>query len=129
PAAGAVVGDDLLEHGGEGGRIERFALTHGDGAGSLIVVPGGDDALGIGHDRAVVHKDVDVVLRRQQGANVAVQHEVRTVSAFDGLGDLWVGCVDQLAHLAANGLLPGGQAGDIGVNAWIGYIGHDRFDG
>src|SRR5207237_10414232 len=84
PAAGAVVGDDLLEHGGEGGRIERFALTHGDGAGSLIVVPGGDDALGIGHDRAVVHKDVDVVLRRQQGAKVAMQHELRTVSAVYG---------------------------------------------
>ena len=36
----------------------------------------GDDLLRVGHDRPVVEEDVDVVLRRQQRADVALQHEV-----------------------------------------------------
>src|SRR5215207_5325642 len=32
PAAGAVVGDDLPEHGAKGGRVDRLALADGHGA-------------------------------------------------------------------------------------------------
>src|SRR6266487_1438498 len=65
PATGAVVGDDVLEHGGEGGRVDRFALSDGHGAGSRIFVAAGDDPLGIGDDAAVVEEHVDVVPGRQ----------------------------------------------------------------
>src|SRR6266536_4331735 len=86
PATGAVVGDDVLEHGGEGGRVDRFALSDGHGAGSRVFVAAGDDPLGIGDDAAVVEEHVDVVPGRQQGADVALQDEVRTVGALDGFG-------------------------------------------
>src|SRR6266568_2320189 len=54
PATGAVVGDDLPEHGGEGRRVDDLALADGHGAGSLVVVAAGDDPLGVGDDGAVV---------------------------------------------------------------------------
>jgi hypothetical protein len=106
PAAGAVVRNNVLEHGGQGGPVDRFALTDGHRAGGFVGVPSGDTAFGIGDNRAVVEKDVDVVLRCQQGADVALKHEVRTVGALDGFGHVWGGGVDQRAHLAADGLLP-----------------------
>src|SRR5437764_14510218 len=91
-----------FEHGGEGGRVDRFALADGHSAGGRVAVAGGDDALGIRDDGAVVEEDVDVVLRRQQGGDVALQDEVGTVGALDGLGDLGVGGVDQIADFAAD---------------------------
>src|SRR5262249_55581151 len=69
PAAGAVVGDDVLEDGSEGARIDGFALAHGNRTVGLVVVAGRDDSLGIRDYAAVVKKYVDVVLRRQQGAD------------------------------------------------------------
>jgi hypothetical protein len=63
---------------------------------------------------------------RQQGADVALEHEVRAVAELDRLGDLGVGGVDQLADLAADGLLPVGQGVDVGVDAWVGGVGHGR---
>jgi hypothetical protein len=42
------IGNDLLEHGGEGGRVDVFALAHGHGAGGLVVVAAGDDPSGSG---------------------------------------------------------------------------------
>lgn len=65
-----------------------------------------------------------MVLDRQQRADVAVQHEVRLVGALDGLGDLRVGGVDQVAHVAADGLLPARQGVDVSVNARVGGLGH-----
>lgn len=100
-------------HRGEGGRVDSFAFAYGHGAGGLVLVTGGDDSLRIGDDGAVVEKYVDVVLRRQQGADVALQHEVRTVGELDGFGDLSVGSVDQIADFAADGLLPIGQGIDV----------------
>src|ERR1043165_807551 len=108
PAAGAVVRNNLLEHGGEGWGVDRFALTDGHRARGLVVVPSGDNSFGIGHNGAVVEKYVDVVLGRQQGADVALKHEVGTVGALDGFAHVWVGGVDQLANLAADLLLPNG---------------------
>ena len=48
PAAGAVVGNDVLEHGGEGWRVDDLALANGHDAGGRVVVPSSDNALGIG---------------------------------------------------------------------------------
>ena len=79
---------------------------------------------GSGTMRAVVEEDVDVILGRQQGADVALQHEVRTVGVLDRFSDLWVGGVDQIADLAADRLLPIGEGLDVGVNSWVCGVGH-----
>jgi len=49
-------------------------------------VPLVDDAVRVG-DGGVVDEDVDVILRRQQRADVALEHEVRLHGALDGLLD------------------------------------------
>ncbi len=59
----------------------------------------GDDCLGVGNDATVVQEDIDVILGRQQGADVALQHEVRLAGALDGLGDVGIGGVDDIADL------------------------------
>jgi hypothetical protein len=87
-------------------------------------VAAGDDPLGIGHDRAVVEEHVHVVLRRQQGADVSLQHEVRLSRALDGLLDLGVDGVDELPDLPADRLLPVGEGVDVGVDARIGFVCH-----
>jgi hypothetical protein len=46
------------------------------------------------------------------------------VGALDGLGNLRVGGVDQLAHLAAEGVLPAGQGIDTGTDARVGGVCH-----
>src|SRR5207302_9085547 len=101
------------------------------GAGGLVVVSGGDDALRVGDDGAVVEEHVDVGLRGEQGADVALQDEVRLPGALDGLGDLGVGGVDQVADLATDGRLPLGQGVDVRVDAGILGVAHgssgDRF--
>lgn len=73
----------------------------------------------------ILEKDVDVVLSRQQRADVSHKHEVRTAGVLDRLGHFWVGGVDQIAHLAADRLLPIGQGLDVGVNTWIGGVRDD----
>ncbi len=125
PAAGAIVRNDVLEYGGERRHTDRFTLMNGHGAGRRVVMTGGDDALGIRDDGAVVEKDVHVLLRCHDGADVALEDEVRTVRALDGFGHLGVGGVDQFAGLAADGLLPTGQRSDVGVNARVGGVCHD----
>ena len=62
---------------------------------------------------------------RQEGADVALEDEVRPIGEFDGFGHRRGGSVDQVADLAADGLLPCGQGIDVGVNAWIRGVGHD----
>jgi hypothetical protein len=56
PAAGSVVGDDLLEHGAKGAGLDLVTLVEGDRPGGLVVVPARDDPLGIGDDRSVVEE-------------------------------------------------------------------------
>jgi hypothetical protein len=71
PAACAVVGDDLFEHRRQGARLDLFSLAVGDRSGGLVGVAGGDDAVGVGDDAAVVEEQVDVVLGGEEGADVA----------------------------------------------------------
>jgi hypothetical protein len=54
PAVGAVVGDDVLGHRGEGRCVDRLAPAEGDGPSGCAVVAAGDDSLRVGHERAVV---------------------------------------------------------------------------
>ena len=65
-----------------------------------------------------------MVLRRQQGGDVALENGVWTVGALDGFGDLWIGGVDRIADLSADGLLPYGQGIDVDINARVGGVGH-----
>src|SRR6202042_2643330 len=69
PAASTVVGNDVLEHSAEGRRIDGLALADSNGAGSFVVVPSGDDAVGIRNDAAVVDEYVHVVPGREQRAD------------------------------------------------------------
>jgi hypothetical protein len=73
----------------------------------------------------VIQEDVDMVLRRHQGDDVALENEVWTAGALDGLGDLWIGGVDQIADFTADGPLPFGQGIDVDINARVGGVGHE----
>src|ERR1700719_4866093 len=95
PASRTVVGNDVPEHFGECGRVDGFTLADGHGASSLVLVTCGDNPLRIGDYGAVVEEYVYVVLGRKQRAYVALQHEVRTVGALDGLANLAAGGVHQ----------------------------------
>ena len=88
------------------------------------MVAAGDDPFGIRDYGAVVEEHVDVVLRGQQRADVALQYEVRLTGALDGLGYLRVSGVDQVAYLAADGLLPVGESVNVGINARVGGVSH-----
>ena len=127
PTAGAVVRNDLPEHFGQTRRVDGFAFAHGHGAGRLVLMAGGDDSRWVGGHSAVIEEDIEVVLGREQGADVALQYEVGTVGALDGFRDLWVGGVDQISNLAADHLLPTGQVLDIGINAWVTDVCHRGF--
>ena len=113
------------EHGEERRRVEPLALPDRHGPRRLVVVPAGDDVLRIRHDRAVVEKDVDVVFRREQRADVALEDEVRAISELDRLGDLRVRGVHEVADLAADRLLPLRQRVDVAVHSRVGRVGHD----
>jgi len=75
----------VLDHGRESWRVERVALAKGDGPPGRVAVAAGDEPLGIGGETPVVEKDVDVVRRRLQGGDGALQDKVGSVGALDGL--------------------------------------------
>ena len=62
----------------------------------------------------------------QQRADVALQHEVRTVPELDRLDDPLVRGMDEVANLTTDDLLPLGQSVDVGVDARIGLVAHLR---
>src|ERR1700745_4256786 len=95
-AAGQVVGNDLPEHRGESGRVDALSFAYGYGAGGLVVVTGRNDPVRVSDNAAVVKEYVDVILRRQQRADVALEDEVRLRGALDGFGHLRVGAMDQV---------------------------------
>src|SRR4029453_19577327 len=103
-----------------------YVFAPGDGPPAPVFCVGaaGDDPLGVGDDGAVVEEDVDVVLRRQQGGDVALQDEIGLPGALVGLDHLWVGGVDQVADLAADRLLPVGQRVDVRVDTRVGRVAH-----
>src|SRR5829696_10169684 len=84
----------------------------------------GDDPLGVGNDPAVVQEDVDMILRREQRADVPFTHEVGPHFALDRLLDPRIGGVNEVTHPVANLLLPGGQGTDIRVDARVLRVAH-----
>lgn len=77
----------------------------------------------VGHER-VVQEDVDVILRRQEGSDVALENEIRLDCSRDRLLDLGIGRKDQLANLAAYRLLSVGQGLDVRINMHVPGIAH-----
>jgi len=124
PAAGPVVRDDLLEHGTERTRVQRLALAYANRTRRFVVVPGGNDPFGVWNNSPVVEEHIHVVPGRQQGADVAVQDEVRLDGAFDGLDYSRVRGVHQIADLLTDRLLPLGQNVDVRVDTRISHEGH-----
>ena len=124
PTAGTIVGDDVSQQCGEGGSIDRLALAVGHRAGRLVVVAGGDDALRVRRDAAVIHEDVDVVLRGEQRADIAIEVEMGLDGVLDLLEHIGIGRVEELADLLADLSLPLGQRIDVVVDARIDHIRH-----
>src|SRR4051812_32989287 len=83
PSIGAIVCNDLFEHGAEGGSIERLALADSHGSSVFVVVPAGDNAFRVGDYTTIIKENVNVVFRGQQGADVALEHEVWLASTLD----------------------------------------------
>jgi len=127
PAAGPVIGDDLLEHRQERLLVDRYSLTDRDRARRLVVVPCSDDSFWIRHDPAIVEKYVHVVLCCEQRADVSVQDEVRLNRSLYGLDHFLVRGVDQIPDLSAKGLLPVGQRIDVLVDPRISGVAHGWF--
>ena len=96
PAAGAVVGDDRPEDGREGSSVDGFALPDRDHPPGLVAVAAGDDALGVGRQATVVQEDRDVILRREQRCDVAVEDEVGLDGPLDRFDDFGVGAMDEI---------------------------------
>src|SRR5690242_16604388 len=88
PASRTIRGDDVLDQGREGRSVKRLAPADGDGPPGRVAVAARDEPLRVRGEAPVVEEDVDVVLRRLQGGDVAQQDEIGTVGALDGFGDL-----------------------------------------
>lgn len=119
PPAGPVVGDDLPDHRRERRSWHILVAPKRDGARRGVAVPSCDDPLGVRHNRSVIDEHVDVILGREQGADVPVQREVRLVRPLDRLDHFIVRRVDELPDLLAQGGLPSGQSVDVGVDPGI----------
>src|SRR4029079_1335120 len=119
PASGAVVGDEATEELQQGVLGYVVPLAEADGARRLVLVPGRDQAVGVGDDPAVVHEHVHVVLGRQEGRDVAVADEVGLDAALDRLGHLRVGSVQDLADPLEGLALPARERGEVVVDAGV----------
>jgi hypothetical protein len=75
PAAGAVVRDDGLEYLQQCGLVDWVATVDLQARGCLVAVSLVDDAVRVAHG-GVVDEDVDAILGCEQGAYIAVKHEV-----------------------------------------------------
>src|SRR4051794_9657181 len=126
PTARAVIGDDLLEQRAQRLGIDLLALVVGDRSCRFVVVAGGDDALGVGDDAAVVEEQVDVVFGRQQRADVALEDEVGLHRSLDRLHHLRVGGVNEVTQPLADVLLPGRQFGDVVIDARVALVSRRR---
>src|SRR5579863_10101386 len=121
PSARAVIGDNSLKEVQKGALIEGLMLMDLNRPRCQIPVSLVNNALRIGCD-GVVDKNVEMILRSQQRADVAMQRKIGLLCALDGLGHVRVGGVYQVSHLAANILLPVRKSSNVFVNAGVGLV-------
>src|SRR6266852_4809017 len=72
PPARAVIGDNGLKEVQKGALVDGFILTDLNRPCCQVTLPLVNNALGIGHD-GVVDENVDMILRSEQRAYVAIQ--------------------------------------------------------
>jgi hypothetical protein len=121
PAARAVIGDNGLKKVQQGARVDGFILTDLNRPCCQVPLSLVNNALGIGHD-GVVDENVDMVLRSEQRADIAMQRKTGLLGSLDGLGHLRVDGVYQLSHLAAHLLLPARKSVNVVVDARVGLV-------
>jgi len=103
--ARAVIGDNGFKEVQKGALVDGLILTDLNRPCCQVPLPLVNHALGIGHD-GVVDENVEMILRSEQRADVAIQRKIGLLCALDGLGHVRVGGMHQISHLAANILLP-----------------------
>src|SRR5437588_6816477 len=121
PPARAVMGDNGLKEVQKGALVDGFTLTDLNRPCCQVPLALVNNALGIGHE-GVVDENVEMILRSQQRADVAMQRKIGLLGTLDGLGHLRVGGVYQISHLAANFLLPVRESMNVFVDAGVGLI-------
>jgi hypothetical protein len=121
PPARAVIGDNGLKEVQQGARIDGFILTDLNRPCGPVPLSLVNKALGIGRD-GVVNENVEMILRSEQRADVAMQRKIGLLGALDGLGHLRVGGVYQISHLAAHLLLPARKSVNVFVDARVSLV-------
>jgi hypothetical protein len=121
PPARAVIGDNGFKEVQKGALVDGFILTDLNRPCCQVPLPLVNNALGIGHD-GVVDENVEMILRSEQRADVAMQRKIGLLGALDGLGHLRVGGVYQISHLAAHLLLPARKSVNVFVDARVGLV-------
>jgi hypothetical protein len=121
PPARAVIGDNGLKEVQQGARIDGFILTDLNRPCCQVPLSLVNNALGIGRD-GVVDENVEMILRSEQRADIAMQRKIGLLCALDGLGHVRVGGVYQISHLAANILLPARKRVNVFVDAGVGLV-------
>src|SRR5207247_6140947 len=118
PPARAVIGDNGLKEVQKGARVDGFVLADLNCPRGPVPLSLVNNALGIGHD-GVVDENVEMILRSEQRAYVAIQRKIGLLCALDGLGHVRVSSMHQLSHLAAHILLPTRTSLNVVVNAGV----------
>src|SRR5256886_3242771 len=121
PPARAVIGDNGLKEVQKGALVDGFILTDLNRPCCQVPLSLVNQALGIGHD-GVVDENVEMILRSEQRAYVAMQRKIGLLCALDSLGHLRVGGMHQISHLAANLLLPARESMNVFVDAGVGLV-------
>src|SRR5438132_12631323 len=82
PPARAVIGDNGLKEVQKGALVDGFILTDLNRPCCQVTLPLVNNALGIGHD-GVVDENVEMILRSEQRAYVAIQRKIGLLCALD----------------------------------------------
>src|SRR6266516_7056330 len=85
PPTRAVMGDNSLKEVQKGALVDGFVLTDLNRPCCQVPLSLVHNALGIGHG-GIVDENVEVILRSQQRADVAVERKIGLLCAFDRLG-------------------------------------------
>src|SRR5258708_823913 len=121
PPARAIIGDNGLKEVQKDTLVDGFVLTDLNRPRCQVLLSLVNNALGIRHD-GVVDENVEMILRSEQRADVAMQRKIGLLGALDGLGHLRVGGVHQISHLTANLLLPARERLNVFVDAGVSLV-------
>src|SRR6266581_4853558 len=117
-----VMGDNGFKEVQKGALVDGFILTDLNRPCCQVPLPLVNNALGIGHD-GVVDENVEMILRSEQRADVAIQRKIGLLCALDGLGHVRVSSMHHISHLAAHILLPARESLNVVVDAGVGLVG------